>query len=194
MSQFHSETFKKHLPPYLTEDRKDGLVKELARFPYISSYYLGKSYFKNEILQGDIVVDMEMYKYNNQTTIKTHGIILSNSCDIDENNDRYKEVFATFCPIISLDKFKKFVETEGKDFKSIEDDIKKQRLTDIFYLPQESYLPCDYIALLSQATSIPYSLLNKNNKRHSLSQVGFYLFLFKLSVHYCRFHEGVQRY
>lgn len=194
MSQSLSEILEKQLPYYLIQERKVGLIKELNSFPENITYYLDKYFYQNDILQGDILVDMEIYKYNDSKKTKTHGIIFSNSCDISEDNDRYKEVFVTFCPIISLEKFKNVVEKEGKDFSIIEFDIKKQKITDIFYLPQETHLPEDHIALLGQAVSIPYSLVNKNNKKYSLSQVGFYIFLFKLSIHYCRFHENIDRY
>lgn len=193
MNQSLSEVFEKQLPYYLTQERKEGLIKELNSFPDNINYYLNKYFYQNDILQGDIFADMEIYKYNDSKKIKTHGIILSNSCDISEDNERYKEVFVTFCPIISLEKFKLIIEKQGKNFSSIESDIKNQKITDIFYLPKETSLPTDHIALLNQAVSIPYTLINKKQKKISLSQVGFYMFLFKLSIHYCRFHENITR-
>lgn len=85
--------------------------------------------------------------------------------------------------------------TESKvpDFISIETSLKKQEITDMFFLPKESTLKVDCIALLNQSISIPYIATKETTKKITLSQIGFYLLLFKLSVHYCRFHEGVDR-
>lgn len=35
--------------------------------------------------------------------------------------------------------------------------------------------------------------ISERKKILTLSQIGFYIFLFKISVHFCRFHEAIER-
>ncbi|MGZ5601252.1 MAG: hypothetical protein ACXWFX_11735, partial [Methylobacter sp.] len=58
------------------------------------------------------------------------------------------------------------------------------------------YLESDHIVLLDDLHTLPVKLFcekNDREKQFTLSQAGFYLFLFKLSIHFCRFHENVLR-
>ena len=74
--------------------------------------------------------------------------------------------------------------------------IKEQKVTSLFYLPQGKGVDSDCIALLEDVQSIPFSSFNSRQakqKLFTLSDVGFYLFLMKLSVHFCRFHEDIAR-
>jgi putative ribosome biogenesis GTPase RsgA len=74
--------------------------------------------------------------------------------------------------------------------------IKQQKITNIFFLPKGSGLDDDYIALLSDVHTVPYSVFAEKKskaKQFTLSQIGFYIFVLKLSVHFCRFHENVDR-
>ena len=74
--------------------------------------------------------------------------------------------------------------------------IKEQKVTALFYLPKGSVLDDDYVAVLDDIHTIPlnrYTAQNGKQKLFTLSQVGFYLFLLKLSVHFCRFQENIQR-
>jgi len=75
--------------------------------------------------------------------------------------------------------------------------IREQKVTSLFYLPPGGRLDGEYIAVLDDIHSLPYSAFATRGGREklfTLSQVGFYLFLFKLSVHFCRFHENVPRF
>ena len=66
----------------------------------------------------------------------------------------------------------------------------------MFYLPKGGALEDEYVALLDDLHSIPahaFERVAEKKKLFTLSMVGFYLFLLKLSVHFCRFHENVAR-
>lgn len=74
--------------------------------------------------------------------------------------------------------------------------IREQSVTSMFYVPKGAALEEDCIALLDDLHTVPLVRFNKSEDRKklfTLGTVGFYLFLFKLSVHFCRFHENVQR-
>lgn len=72
-----------------------------------------------------------------------------------------------------------------------------QITTELFYLPRGSNLDDDYVALLDDIHTAPFPQFQRQKdkqKLFTLSQVGFYLFLFKLSIHFCRFHENIDRH
>ena len=75
-------------------------------------------------------------------------------------------------------------------------DIRDQIINDIFYLPADGMVGVERIALLSDTHTIPMSAFQAESgkvRMFSLSEVGFYLFIFKLSVHFCRLHENIDR-
>jgi hypothetical protein len=74
--------------------------------------------------------------------------------------------------------------------------IREQSITSIFYLPKGAALDAEHIALLDDLHTVPlgyFSGKEERSKLFTLGMTGFYLFLFKLSVHFCRFHESVPR-
>jgi hypothetical protein len=74
--------------------------------------------------------------------------------------------------------------------------IKRQEVTSIFYFPANAQGSEDYIARLDELYSIPLKAHEAQPQRErvfNLSMVGFYLFLVKLSIHFCRFQEEVVR-
>ncbi|WP_200389681.1 hypothetical protein [Thiocapsa imhoffii] len=95
-----AENIKDHIPYYLTQEAKEGLTKALKDFPDKINYYTGKC--QDELLQGDgwfgfKVINLETMQ---QRVIK--GIILSNSCDINQDNKRDLPESIVFAPIIPL--------------------------------------------------------------------------------------------
>ena len=87
---------------------------------------------------------------------------------------------------------KEAFEKSGKDKQAIAnkiDAIKKQQVTNMFYLPD------DMVVLLDRTMHLDYNKFSEAmvNKIASLSNYGFYVFLFKLSYHFTRLREGVQR-
>ena len=72
--------------------------------------------------------------------------------------------------------------------------IRAQGVTSIFYLPADDLLEEEHVALLDDLHSMPLEAHGQAaEKLFTLSMAGFYLFVFKLSVHFCRLHENVDR-
>ena len=75
--------------------------------------------------------------------------------------------------------------------------IKKQYISHIFFLPAGSQLENDSIVLFDRINSLPNSLQDRNKipeqRLFTLSDYGFYLFLYKLSIHFTRIRENVSR-
>jgi hypothetical protein len=191
------ESIQEQIPYYLTQEAKENLIKALAKFPKLKDYYINR--YQEEILQGDGWNSLEIIKFRGGERKFIKGILLSNSCDIDPNNSRDYVPNITFSPIIKLDRYIELLRNAGLDESKILGkikSIKEQKVTTLFYLPQGAGLDEDYIARLDEVYTVPFPSFNEQDGRQklfTLNQVGFYLFLFKLSVHFCRFHENIPR-
>lgn len=191
------EDIKEQIPYYLTREAKEGLVKELNNFPEKMNYYTAKH--QDGLLQGDGWDSFDIIDLETAERKSTKGIILSNSCDISHENNRDIPARIIFAPIIKLSQYealltKKAINPEKISMKM--SSIRRQDMTSLFYLPKGGCLESEYIALLDDLHALPVQLFRKKSdrtKQFTLSQAGFYLFLFKLSIHFCRFHENVLR-
>lgn len=195
--QISSETIREQIPYYLTQEAKTNLIKVLDGFPRQIDYYINR--FQDEILQGDGWTSVDVISFESGERKSVRAMLLSNSCDIDPENKREFPAKLTFAPIIRLHPYLQLLKEAGLDGQQVNDKlvaIKEQKITSLFYLPKGEGLDEDYIALLDDLHTIPYQVFNVQEGRRkifTLSQVGFYLFLLKLSVHFCRFHEEIHR-
>lgn len=191
------ESLQTQIPYYLTKEAKEGLTKALSDFPCNINYYIER--YQEEILQGDGWTSLEIIGFESGERKAIKGIILSNSCDISSENMRDLPIKITFAPIVRLNLYVELLEKSGLNQQNISgkiDAIKEQKVTSLFYLPKGARLDEDYIALLDDLYTVPFTAFQKRTNRvklFTLSQVGFYLFLFKLSIHFCRFHENIPR-
>lgn len=201
------EEVEKYLPQYLSESATASLFSELKQFPENIDKRIYTDKLKNDpsIYQGDGLRDL---LYVNLPELKANpvlGMIFSNTCDISEENKRLFDSRLAFAPIFNLEKYRKalirkYVDSGKKKITSIEShiaDIKKQNISQIFYLPKCGGLENDSFVFLDRINNLPASYFDstkiKDNRAFSLSDYGFYIFLFKLSVHFTRVRENVQR-
>lgn len=180
-----------YLPQHLSDDAKKALKNSLDDFPdNLEKMIMPEDIFnkhKPKLLQSDIVECKNIYDGRNAKVM-----IISNSCDNSSENERNFPICVSFVVILSLEKMKRTFKENGKDEQSINsqiDAIKKQRVTNMFYLPD------DTVALLDRTMHLDYSKFSEAmiNKIASLSNYGFYAFLFKLSYHFTRLRERTQR-
>lgn len=190
-----------HIPFYLVEDKdaKRGFIRNLESFPEKINYYT--SNYPNHDLQGDGWEGLDVFNIDSREKVSIKGIVLSNSCDISTENTRDYPVNVVFAPIVKLAAYEERLKQAGLSKHKIDSkiaSIKKQQVTSIFYLPQLGEFP-ESIVLFDDIHSLPVAYFQRKkssqqvNKIFTLSQLGFYLFLFKISVHFCRFHEKVLR-
>lgn len=195
--QISTESIREQIPYYLSQEAKDGLAKALERFPRRIEYYLNR--YPDEMLQGDGWTSVDVIRFEDGQRKLVKAVLLSNSCDIDPENKRDFPAKLTFAPIIKLAKYQELLITAGLDKQQVGDKItaiKEQKITSLFYLPKDAGIDEDYVALLDDVHTVPYQAFTAHTdktKLFTLSQVGFYLFILKLSVHFCRFHEEVDR-
>jgi hypothetical protein len=190
---------KSHLPYYLTQDAKNGVLKELQNFHLGKMQYLLPRGLNQEILQGDGWRQLQLLNFDTGERVAVNGIILSNTCDIALENKRDLPIKIVFAPLIRLslytDRLVKAGVSGSKIGPKIEA-IKQQRITNIFYVPTGATLDDEHIVLLDDVHTMPAKVFEKNLptcKIFTLNQAGFYLFILKLSIHFCRFHEEVAR-
>lgn len=123
----------------------------------------------------------------------------SNSCDIDPANKRDFPPKLVFAPIIKLSRYAMLLNQNKVSHHSIDEKlgaIREQTITTLFYLPKGGKQEEEYIALLDDVHNISYQAFSTQQNRvklFTLSQVGFYYFFLKLSVHFCRLHENISR-
>lgn len=198
------DKIQRHLPLYLNPEERGALFDEIRNFPdnidqRIYTNYQGK--FDNNILQGD-GIDGQSIIFLPDTEVKSGRVfIISNTCDIDLTNPRITTPRVLYCPIIKYSKYKRLIE-ESKFYDKNQaindhlDSVKKQRITNMFYLPKHGDLE-ESIALLDAINncSLAKSKFNDllQNRVFTLGNYGFYLFLIKLSIHLNRIEEKLDR-
>lgn len=104
-----------------------------------------------------------------------------------------------FSPLIRIATFSERLQASGKSSEQVDNvlrNIRKQRVTSIFHLPEHQGVWPESIVLLDNIHSHPLRefLNGEKTSLFTLNQYAFYLFLMKLSIHFARFNEGVQRF
>lgn len=198
---------EKYLPRYLSEDASKNLFSELDSFPENIDDRIYTNHLSGNqlIYQGDGISGLLSINLPDPTIGQAPGMILSNTCDADITNERLLESRLVFATIFQLEKYKnllleKYVTTGEKSEANIDshiETIKKQYISHIFYLPAGVDLEHDSIVLFDRINNLPNSFLERSeipNKRlFTLSDYGFYLFVYKLSIHFTRIRENVSR-
>lgn len=165
-----------------------------------TGYYLNAAQdsYADERLQGDGWRGLPLFSFASGERQDVRGILLSNTCDVSLENDRTLPPKLVFAPIIKLSAIEARFASRGISPAQVAGKIgaiKQQIATSVFYLPAGGPLDEDYVALLDDVHSAPVSAHDNDNreKLFTLSMAGFYLFVFKLSVHFCRLQENVDR-
>jgi hypothetical protein len=190
-----ADQIRQSIPRYLTSLQQEELVRQLNDFEN-RSYYT--TYFPDEILQGDGWSSLEIIRFENGARDKIKGILLSNSCDIDPANRHDLPARIVFAPLVRLDTYRTLLESRfsARQIDSKLTAIRRQHVTSLFFLPREGQLAAEYIAILDDLHTIPLHVFQKEPQREklfTLNRMGFYLFILKLSIHFCRFQDGVIR-
>lgn len=191
-----------HLPHYLNAEDRSELFNELKAFPDNIDHRIYSSHpnISDDIIyQGDVVNKQPVIFLPDITVKNKQVFIISNTCDIDLTNVRVKIPNVVYCPVISFVGYKKLVyeyyDTEQKAQDHLTS-VRKQRITDMFYLPEHGEV-IESIVLFDSVNNHRLSsdhLKNMlDNRIISLGNYGFMLFLVKLSIHFTRIEERVDR-
>lgn len=186
-----------HILPYLSQPLRAGMLQELKNYKNLKNFYFTPS--SGDALQGDSWTGLDIFNIATGERKLIRGILLSNTCDISPENSRVTTPNVSFCPLINLSSYIKRLRASGLPEEKIEQkvsSIKSQHVTNIMYFPPGPTLEEEYIVDFANTHSLPLShFLGKKDKKRlfALSQIAFYLFILKLSIHFCRLHEGVDR-
>ncbi len=200
---FDTESLRQQIPYYLTAEDKRILTNELKEISQggTANYLLSPQHdsFLEDMLQGDGWEGFYLFKYPDGKRISVRGLVLSNSCDINPDNSRDVPSRVLFAPLVKLSKFEVLLRRAGIAEKRISEklnSIRTQKTTNIFFLPGGGMLSEDYIVRFDETQSMPaqaHSDIENKQKLFTLSNTGFYMLVFKLSIHFCRLHENVDR-
>lgn len=185
------------LPKYLSPKERTELFSELKSFPVKMSYYT--TLVDEPLLQGDGWAKLDFHDVVSRTDRKTNACVISNSCDVSPDNRRSIPPRITIAPLVRLSRFVELLRSSGVAESSIHSQveaIRKQEVTSIFFLPKGGGLGEDSVLFLDDLQSYPVARFFENDEKNrlfTLSQAGFWLFLIKLAIHFCRANESVRR-
>nr|WP_298891732.1 hypothetical protein [uncultured Acinetobacter sp.] len=194
------DEFKAFIPAYLSDETRKSLEDGLKAFLSDDDLATRKlEYFtsgSNFLMQGDCVKNIFMFDYNRQMLKENARVaILSNTCDIDPANLRDIPIDCVVAPILNLDSIESMLLNNGISKNRVKqkiDNFKRNIVTNAFYLPLEGS-EHGFAVFFDKAFSLPVKFINIESRIKSLSQIGFYLFIYSLSINFCRIHEKVDR-
>lgn len=194
-----------YLPKYLSPEKQADLFLELEAFPgnIHKRFYSAFVAQQKNILQGDTFKDILLADHVRREFYKAKALCISNTCDMfSDNQSLNREAFITVAPLFDLNGYQRSLKEKldkGK-WDNIDQHVKairEQKLTRYFYLPKHSYQFAECFAKLDMVQSFPVSFFRPEQilcqKISSLSNYGFYLFLLKLSIHFTRVQETLDR-
>ena len=196
------DDFKYHLPRYLTEEATKNLFEEIRNFPenIDGRLYTLKLNKENTIFQGDGIKNIPVISLPVENVFNAKVMVLSNTCDIDPQNKRHFNAQICYAPIISLDKYINVLKSNNLSTDAIEGHLKiirKQEITQIFYLPYHPEIGGEAIVFLDRINNLDRRYIKEEQipdlRLFTLSDYGFYLFLIKLSIHFTRLGEKIDR-
>lgn len=199
---FNYEELSVFLPAYLASNEQ--FQDELGRFTngrVIKSLYSFQVQSAPVIFQGDGLKNVLIVKLPDAQIQTGKGLVLSNTCDMDVRNKRIDDdSMLIYAPIFDLTRYQKSLERRGINgdrIKVLLENVRRQVMTQIFYLPAGGGLDDEGIVFLDRVCSCNRKFFDHDcvptNRIFSLSDFGHYLFLFKLSIHFTRLNSQVER-
>lgn len=192
-SHFIDDKFKEECKQYFKQ-----IPDNLSSWVYSSS-------IPEYVYQGDVIDKVELlYQEVNEGRLEIRSfedipcILLSNTCDIDFEGKTRKK-YISVAPVFDFEEFAKSrISVYSEDgWKNFLRDVRANQITDILYLPGKTPLN-DSVVFLDRISSFDPELLkiklakNHSKRTLSLSQIGFYFFLIKLTYHFARYEDRSQ--
>ena len=187
---------EKFLPQYLNDNYKEMLASNLANFPN----NMDKIYMNNQdyLNNKDSILQSDIFEYKDESLNKPKRVlVISNTCDNSGDNKRDFPLNIACVPLIKLQKLLNCLRKNQKKEDEIidfEKKVKSQKYSNLLFFPKINNNDDDYIACFDKPFSEEREQFNKkSNKLMSLSNYGFYIFLLKLSIHFTRILEKINR-
>lgn len=196
------DEIKTYLPQYLSAESQRILFEELRQFPHNMDRLYSHPLSEDAVIyQGDGLRDMLVVNLPSPDIRPLPVMVLSNTCDIDPANERLFPSRIVYAPIFQLEKYRAMLMKSAIATESIIEAhisaIRQQTISSIFYLPKAGGLSHESLVFLDRLNNFPAGQFNsqevQQKKIFTLSNYGFYMFLVKLSIHFTRVREGVDR-
>jgi len=195
------EEIRKFLPTFLSHGSDTAFLDEIRHFLQSESrpFYTQALREAPFIFQGDGLEGLLIINLPDTTTELGAGMVLSNSCDINPENERLFSASLCYAPIFSLPAYLDALRKEFAEDRVVshERELRRQSITQIFFLPQGGKLENDAIVFLDRVISISNDTVDRSNlpdrRLFTLSDFGAWLFALKLSIHLCRIRDKVDR-
>lgn len=187
-----------YLPKYLSPETENKLFADLEMFPNNIDERMYSSIDEDTVFQGDAIQDLMVVSLPNLATTNASCLVLSNSCDIAPSNRRLYPSSVMYSPLIRLSRYTEMLADAGIQPARIDNHvttIRKQAVSQVFYLPafsgfEESIVFFDRI-VSNQIDQVPRPI--PHYRLFTLSQYGHYMLLYKMSIHFTRIAESIDR-
>lgn len=174
--------YKKTFPSIDYKEKE--LVKDyFAGFEYNCDKFF-TIYEKKFILQGDLLSNIKFILISENEDVlctNTIGMVLSNTCDIKQDK------FIIMAPVFPFEYFNEIY----PELKKCIDSLKKNLIFRFFYVPSCYGNPefvVDFTKICSYEKTYLINKIKKNSTKKvlSLTQLGYYLLILKLTIHLLR--------
>lgn len=172
-------TFCEELFPSINPYTAEQARKAMDQFENSRGNTLTKIYDDNDLYQGDIFTEIPFFYYDEKgalNLIKCKAQLLSNTCD------SVRDKFLLFAAVHEIDDFK-----ENKGLVSA---IRENKKYNAFYIPDKAladeFVDFEIINSYPRETFLKLLEEKKVSRIASLSQIGYYMLICKLTVFFMR--------
>ena len=197
------------MPSWLNEDNAKRVILGLKSKFQVQPrefYTFSKKLDPHFLYQGDCIKGVNIFFPDINKHILSDVMLISNTCDMDLTNERILPLNILVAPLVKIKKYKEILIDNGFTQERVDahtENQKSQLTSHIIYLPGYSRSKFDdspieeSFLFLDKTFSIPYGYDRQAElleKRHfTLSDFGFYFFLVKISYHFTRMQDNVER-
>lgn len=188
----------------IPEEHHPALRRDLNKVPDFS-WLLSSPNVAQERLQGDLLRDVPTVYLDETASPRSENftvMLLNNSCDLPTG----RMDFVSVVPLVDFEKYVEFErrrrttshDSQSHQFRSKAeeglqgyfDSIRRNKVTELIYLPSLEGFPNGAIVLLHLVSSISAKIyqqvLRQGNRLASFTQTGLYFLLMKLTTHIAR--------
>jgi hypothetical protein len=185
------EALKGLMPWFLDGQSKSdlfGSVKQLAGGGIDYTDYFASDYnqLPDELSQGDLLDNLPIIALPNPRITNNLGMVLSNSCSMSRSNGRATKPRVVYAPAISLSRLTALI-TNRVDVPVFLEDVRKQQIMNLFYLPVGQYNNQERVVLFDHILSMDWS--ESDTREHvkiRLSRKAYFHLLIKITAYFAR--------
>ena len=190
------------LPPYLIPQEKEELLAELKKLPSLEgrAFYSSAPSDEDNVFQGDGFMQFTFVDIPTMATKDGKAFIISNTCDVAPDNERKIPINLMYAPLGPVKVFESALREKlsAEKADSVMTSIRRNHYTHVLYLPAIPGKLDESMVRLDLIHNVPPSVLLtkpswKDLRLFSLSNLGIYTTILKLSIHFHRLQEGVSR-